>query len=74
MHSPGLERAGGIMVYDISDPFAPFFADYVSTGPEDIAPEGLVFIKEADCPNGKPLLVVSHEVSNKTTIFEITQN
>jgi uncharacterized protein len=33
-----LERAGG--VYDISDPFAPFFVDYVNTGPEDIAPEG----------------------------------
>ena len=69
----GLERAGGIMIYDISDPFAPFFIDYVSTSPVDIAPEGLVFIKEDDSPNGKALLVLSHEVSNTTTIFEINK-
>ena len=37
----GLERAGGIMIYDISDPFKPFFVDYVNTSPTDIAPEGL---------------------------------
>jgi hypothetical protein len=67
----GLERAGGIMIYDISDPFRPFFVDYISTSPVDIAPEGLVFIKEDDSPNGKALLVISHEVSNTTTIFEI---
>lgn len=70
----GLERAGGIMIYDISDPFKPFFVDYVNTSPADIAPEGLVFIKEEDSPNGKPLLVVSHEVSSTTTIFEIGKN
>jgi hypothetical protein len=46
----------------------------VNTSPDDTAPEGLVFIKEADSPNGKALLVVSHEMSNTTTIFEITQN
>ncbi len=55
-------------------PFEPFFVDYVNTSPDDTAPEGLVFIKEADSPNGKALLVVSHEMSNTTTIFEITQN
>ena len=70
----GLERAGGIMVYDISNPFEPFFVDYVNTSPIDIAPEGLVFIKEDESPNGKALIVVSHEVSNTTTIFEINKD
>ena len=70
----GLERAGGIMIYDITDPFAPSFIDYVNTSPADIAPEGLLFINEEDSPNGRPLLVVSHEVSSTTTIFEITKN
>jgi|RhiMetdeSRZDD1v2_1073273.scaffolds.fasta_scaffold150633_1 choice-of-anchor I-like protein len=65
-----LERAGGIMVYDISDPHGPFFVDY-ATSPPDISPEGIVFISEEDSPNGKPLLAVSHEISNTTTIFEI---
>ncbi len=70
----GLERAGGIMIYDISDPFKPFFVDYVNTSPTDIAPEGLVFVKEEDSPNGKALLIVSHEISSTTTIFEIKKN
>jgi hypothetical protein len=70
----GLERAGGVMIYDISDPFAPSFIDYVNISPADIAPEGLVFVKEEDSPSGKPLLIVSHEVSNTTTILEITKN
>ena len=69
----GLERAGGIMVYDISNPFDPFFVDYVNTSPIDIAPEGLVFIED-ESPNGKALLVVSHEVSNTTSIFEINKD
>jgi hypothetical protein len=69
----GLERTGGIMVYDISDPQKPFFADYVSTSPTDVSPEGVLFISADDSPNGKPLLVVSHEISNTTTIFEISK-
>jgi hypothetical protein len=67
----GLERTGGIMVYDVSDPFSPTFVQYLNTTPDDISPEGLLFIKEEDSPNGKPLLVVSHEISSTTTIFEI---
>jgi hypothetical protein len=69
----GLERTAGIMVYDVSDPFSPRFVQYVNTVPDDISPEGLLFIKEEDSPNGKPLLVVSHEISSTTTIFEITK-
>ena len=69
----GLERTGGVLVYDVSDPFKPTFVQYVTTVPDDISPEGLLFIKEQDSPNGKPLLVVSHEISSTTTIFEITK-
>lgn len=67
----GLERTGGVIVYDISNPKSPQFATYANTTPADLAPEGLLFIKKKDSPNGKPLLVVSHEASNTVTIFEI---
>jgi DNA-binding beta-propeller fold protein YncE len=77
----GFERIGGIAVYDISDPFAPQFVDYVNnrnfTNPfdfataGDLAPEGLKFISADDSPNGKPLLAVAHEVSGTTTIYQI---
>jgi hypothetical protein len=70
----GLERTAGVIVYDVSDPFQPTFVQYVNTSPDDISPEGLLFIKEDDSPNGKPLLVVSHEISSTTTIFEIAKD
>ncbi|MDH3444147.1 MAG: choice-of-anchor I family protein, partial [Deltaproteobacteria bacterium] len=70
----GLERTAGVMVYNVSDPFNPMFVQYVNTSPDDISPEGFVFIKEDDSPNGKPILVVSHEISGTTTIFEIAKD
>ena len=70
----GFERTGGVIVYDVSDPFHPTFVQYVNTSPDDISPEGLLFIEEKDSPTGKPLLVVSHEISSTTTIFEISKD
>lgn len=67
----GLERTGGVIVYDISNPKSPRFATYANTAPTDLSPEGLLFIKAKDSPNGRPLVVVSHEVSNTVTIFEV---
>ncbi len=77
----GLERIGGIMVYDITNPRKPFFIQYVNTrdfdavaGPGsggDMSPEGIIFISAEDSPNGEPLLVVSYEVSGSTRIFQI---
>ncbi|ACK70403.1 alkaline phosphatase-like protein [Gloeothece citriformis PCC 7424] len=76
----GLERIGGVMLYDVTNPFNPLFLDYVnprdflaSSSEEagDLAPEGLLFIDKANSPNGKPLLVVTNEVSGTTTIYEV---
>jgi hypothetical protein len=67
----GFERTGGIVVYDVSDPFAPSFVQYINTTPNDISPEGVLFIKEDDSPNGKSLLVTSNEISGTTAIFQI---
>jgi len=69
----GLERIGGIMVYDVTDPQNPAFVQYVNTREQgDIAPEGLAFISATDSPNGNPLLVVAYEDSGTTTIYDIT--
>jgi hypothetical protein len=76
----GLERTGGIMVVDVTNPFAPVFVRYVNNqtfglpvAEADISPEGLLFVKAEDSPTGKPLLIVSHEISGTVTIYEITK-
>lgn len=76
-----LERMGGIMVYDITCPFNPFFVQYISTrdfdgDPElgtagDLGPEEILYIPWYESPNLAPLLVVTNEVSGSTTIFRI---
>ncbi|WP_182607134.1 choice-of-anchor I family protein, partial [Streptomyces alkaliphilus] len=78
----GLERIGGVVVYDLTDPRAPRPAGYVNSRDfsgdaeagtaGDLGPEGLTFIPAEESPNGRPLLVVAHEVSGTTTVYEIS--
>jgi len=73
----GLERIGGVMVYDITNPHEPVFIQYVNnrdfsqvpTGP-DTGAEGLFFVDAKDSPTQTPLLLVANEVSGTVTIFE----
>lgn len=80
----GLERVGGVMVYDVSKPKTPVFVQYINSRQfsattqqiksgqgGDLGPEGLVFIPAKTSPNGKPLLMVGHEVSGTTAIYEV---
>ncbi|OKH52150.1 hypothetical protein NIES2101_16075 [Calothrix sp. HK-06] len=67
----GLERTGDVIVYEVTNPKAPQFIEYINT-PEDVAPEGLTFISAADSPTGKPLLVTANEVSKTVAVFEFT--
>jgi len=67
----GLERTGGIMVYDVTNPQSPQFIEYVPNSTGDLAPEGLKFIPATDSPNGKNLLVVANEVSKTIAVYEV---
>lgn len=67
----GLERVGGFMVYDVSDPLAPNFERYQPSTDGDEAPEGLLFIPDTDSPNGHNLLLVSHEDTGTVAIYQI---
>ncbi|PSB07895.1 calcium-binding protein [filamentous cyanobacterium CCP2] len=70
----GLERTGGVMVYDVTQPRSPHFVEYFPNDADDQSPEGLIFIPAADSPNGQPLLVISNEVSGTIAILEINPN
>jgi DNA-binding beta-propeller fold protein YncE len=81
----GLERMGGIMVHDISNPFAPQFVQYINdrnvgitanaaavTAGGDLGPENIRFVPASGNPRSKPLLIVGNEVSGTTSVYEIT--
>lgn len=79
----GLERTGGIMAYDVSNPASPAFSTYFSSrnfqGDEaavdsasgDVAPEGLTYIPAEDSPTGQTLLLAAHEVSGTIAAYAL---
>jgi DNA-binding beta-propeller fold protein YncE len=77
----GLERIGGVMVYDLSNPRAPVFVTYINTrdftqpvtspASGDRGPEGLTIIPASSSPTGTPLLVVANETSGTTAVIRI---
>ncbi|MBL6636482.1 MAG: choice-of-anchor I family protein [Ilumatobacteraceae bacterium] len=81
-----LERQGGVMVYDITNPTDGHFESYVNLaldehaaggshsrpGTKDVSPEGVKFVSASDSPTSKPLVLVSNELSGTTTIYEVT--
>ena len=67
----GLERIGGVMVYDVSNPTAPEFVEYQPNAEGDVAPEGLLFIPAAESPNGEDLLISANEVSETIAVYQV---
>ncbi len=70
----GLERIGGVMVYDVTTPASPFFVTYLNTrdgSAGDLGPEGITFVPANRSPNKEPLLIVGNEVSGTTTVFRV---
>jgi WD40 repeat protein len=74
-----LERIGGVVAYDISNPMEPQFIQYLNNrDPEDgeagdLAPEGILFVKAEDSPTGGNLLVISNEVSGTITVITLDE-
>lgn len=71
----GLERVGGVMVYEVTNPaearFVTYFNGTRNAATGDRGPEGLTFIPAVQSPNGRPLLVVANEVSGTTRVLQI---
>lgn len=72
----GLERMGGALVYDVTDPAAPTFETYLTTrdytagevGP-DSGPEIVKFVDEEHSPTGEPMLMIAHEITGTVTLW-----
>lgn len=71
----GMERQGGILMYNADNPVAPTFVAYInnfSEGPEGlVAPESITFIAEDESPLGKPTLLIGYEVGGKIGVYTV---
>jgi hypothetical protein len=71
----GLERIGGVMVYDVTNPNSPTYVTYINTrigaSGGDRGPEGIIFIPAKRSPNKRPLVIVGNESSGTTAVFQV---
>lgn len=73
----GLERIGGVMIFDVTEPPAPRFVQYTNNadfvrGTGDRGPEVITFIPPNLSGNGRARFLVANEVSGTVTIYEQT--
>ncbi|AZB28312.1 choice-of-anchor I family protein [Chryseobacterium balustinum] len=71
-----LERTGGVMVYNVTDPNNVTFVDYkhsrsTSAFGGDNGPEGITYIPPANMNNGKGYVVVANEISGTLSMYEV---
>ncbi len=71
-----MERVGGLMVFNINNPAAPQFVQYINnrgltglTG--DRGPEGIIYVTQQNSPTGKALVVLGNEISSSVSVYEI---
>ncbi|MBW3523492.1 choice-of-anchor I family protein [Chryseobacterium sp. NKUCC03_KSP] len=72
-----LERTGGVMVYNVTDPNNVTFVDYkhsrsTSAFGGDNGPEGITYIPPANMNNGKGYVIVANEISGTLSMYEVT--
>lgn len=71
-----LERIGGVMVYDVTNPNAPVYVAYVNNrslplGGPDNGSEGIIFIPQSQSPNGQHIVIAANEISSTLSIWGI---
>lgn len=77
----GLERIGGVMAYDITDPERAYFADYATArdftgdpddgGAGELGPEGVLFLPHGTSPNPGGLVITANEESGTVTFYSV---
>jgi len=74
-----LERTGGVMVYNVTDPNNPTFTDYknsrmTSAYGGDNGPEGIIYIAPENTTTGKGYVVIANEISGTLSMYEVAQS
>lgn len=74
-----LERIGGIMVYDVTNPSNPQFVQYINNRSTsnasigDRGAEGIIYIPYTQSPIDTGLVIISNEVSSTISIYKVNQ-
>ncbi|MBA5792858.1 T9SS type A sorting domain-containing protein [Flavobacterium sp. xlx-214] len=71
-----LERIGGVMVYNVTDPNNVTFVDYknnrsTSAYTGDFGAESIIYVAPQDAPNNKGYIIVANEISGTLTTYEV---
>jgi hypothetical protein len=71
-----LERTGGVMVYNVTNPNNPTFTDYkhsrsTSAYGGDNGPEGIIYIAPENTTTGKGYVIIANEISGTLSMYEI---
>ncbi len=71
-----LERTGGVMVYNITDPNNPTLTDYkhsrmTSAYGGDNGPEGITYVAPENTTTGKGYVIVANEISGTLSVYEV---
>ncbi len=72
-----LERIGGVMIYDITDPANVKYVNYINSRDFstdvsiDDSPEGLKFVEASKSPTDKALLLTACEVGGTVAVYEL---
>ncbi|KMQ67946.1 alkaline phosphatase [Chryseobacterium sp. FH2] len=74
-----LERTGGVMVYNITDPNNPTFTDYkhsrsTSAYGGDNGPEGIIYIAPENTTTGKGYVIIANEISGTLSMYEVANS
>ncbi|MCS4301571.1 choice-of-anchor I family protein [Chryseobacterium sp. BIGb0232] len=73
-----LERTGGVMVYNITNPNNPTFTDYkhsrsTSAYGGDNGPEGIIYIAPENTTTHKGYVIIANEISGTLSMYEVAQ-
>lgn len=72
-----LERVGGVMVYDVTNPQQPRFLQYINnrntagSATGDLGPEGIIYIPANQSPNDTAMVVLANEISSTLSFYNL---
>lgn len=67
----GLERLGGLMVWDVSTPTDAKYVTYIAPSANGYGPEVVKVVSAADSPTGRAFVMTANEVSGSVTIYDL---